>query len=114
MGELFSWWLVVEMLGAAGLPLAALLFARLPDRGWALAKPLALLVTGWLIWFPLSLVTSLPYNRIWLLATFLFFALGTPRCSTGAPILARRCAACYRAPASTCARAGRCLPPASH
>lgn len=76
MGELFSWWLVVEVLGAAGLPLAALLFARLPDRGWALAKPLALLVTGWLIWFPLSLVTSLPYNRIWILATFLFFALG--------------------------------------
>ena len=76
MSELFSWWLVIEALGAAGLPLAALLFARLPDRGWALAKPLALLVTGWLIWFPLSLVTSLPYNRAWILGTFLLFALG--------------------------------------
>src|SRR5579859_5489100 len=76
MGELFSWWLVVEALGAAGLPLAALIFARLPDRGWALAKPLALLVTGWLVWFPLSLVTSLPYNRAWILATCILFALG--------------------------------------
>ncbi|HEX6122127.1 MAG TPA: DUF2298 domain-containing protein, partial [Ktedonobacterales bacterium] len=73
MRETFTWWLLIEALGLAGLPLTALLFAHLPDRGWAFAKPLSLLVVGWLVWFPLSLVSALPFTRLWILGTLLVF-----------------------------------------
>lgn len=76
MGVSFSWWLAIELLGIVGLPLTATLFANLPDRGWALSKPLSLLLLGWLIWFPLSLIPALPFNRGWILGTALLFALG--------------------------------------
>src|SRR5579859_410343 len=76
MGALFSWWLLIEALGIVGLPLTVIVFARLPDRGWAFARPLSLLLLGWLIWFPLSLITALPYSRGWILATLVAFAAG--------------------------------------
>ncbi len=76
MGVLFSWWLVIELLGIVGLPLTATLLANLPDRGWALSKPLSLLLVGWLIWFPLTLIPALPFNRGWIIGTSLVFALG--------------------------------------
>src|SRR5215467_2691312 len=75
MGLIFSWWLVIEILGLVGMPLTALVFARLPDRGWALSKPFSLLILGWLVWFPLSVVSALPYSGLWILLTFLAFAL---------------------------------------
>jgi YYY domain-containing protein len=76
MGEIFLWWLAVELLGIAGLPFAALLLHRLPDHGWTLAKPLSLLVVGWLVWFPLSVVTALPFSPAWILGTFVLFLAG--------------------------------------
>lgn len=76
MGEMLFWWLSVEVIGLAGLPLAALVFGRLPDRGWALTKPFSLVLLCWLIWFPLSLIGALPYSRVWILATLLLFAAG--------------------------------------
>src|SRR5579864_2796169 len=76
MGELFGWWLMAEVIGVAALPLAAVLCANLPDRGWGLARPLGLLVLGWLVWFPLSLLPALPYNRAWIVGTFVVFAFG--------------------------------------
>jgi len=75
MGEIFGWWLAVELLGIAALPLAAVLFRHLPDRGWALAKPLGLLAVGWLVWFPLSVVAALPYSRAWIAGTIVVFLL---------------------------------------
>jgi YYY domain-containing protein len=75
MGLIFSWWLVIEILGLVGMPLAALVFARLPDRGWALSKPFSLLIVGWLVWFPLSVISALPYSGLWIVLTFLAFAL---------------------------------------
>ncbi len=74
MGLLFSWWLVIEVLGLVGMPLTATVFANLPDRGWSLSKPFCLLIVGWLIWFPLSIITALPYNGAWIVGTFLAFA----------------------------------------
>ena len=56
------------------MPLAALVFASLPDRGWALGKPFSLLIVGWLVWFPLSIITALPYSGLWIVLTFLVFA----------------------------------------
>src|SRR5579872_916585 len=76
MGELFAWWLAVELIGVAGLPLCALVFANLPDRGWSLAKPLALIAFGWLVWFPLAAISALPYSPGWIIGTFLVFAAG--------------------------------------
>lgn len=76
MGELFSWWLGIEVLGIIGMPLTAVIFANLPDRGWALSKPLSLLALGWLIWLPLVLFASLPYSRGWILGAALVFLAG--------------------------------------
>jgi YYY domain-containing protein len=50
-----SWWLAVEVLGLAALPLAWRLFRNLPDRGYALAKPLGMLLTSYLFWVAVSL-----------------------------------------------------------
>ncbi len=74
MGLVISWWLVVEVLGLVGMPLASVIFANLPDRGWALSKPLSILIVGWLIWFPLSVITALPYSAAWITGTFIVFA----------------------------------------
>lgn len=76
MGETFLWWLALEIVGLAGLPLTALVFANLPDRGWTLAKPFSLLILGWLIWFPLTAISALPFNRIWILVTLLLYIGG--------------------------------------
>src|SRR5512138_1947414 len=76
MSEILSWWLLVEALGVAGLPLTMTVFSRLPDRGWSAAKALALLAVGWLIWFPLSIISALPFSRVWIIGTMLVFALG--------------------------------------
>ncbi len=76
MGVVLSWWLLVEALGIAALPLTATLLANLPDRGWAFARPVAILATAWLIWFPLASISALPYSRWWILATLVGFAAG--------------------------------------
>jgi YYY domain-containing protein len=76
MSETILWWLAIEVIGLAGLPLTALVFANLPDRGWALAKPFSLLILGWLIWFPLTLISALPFNRVWIVLTLLLYLAG--------------------------------------
>ena len=69
MSELLSWWLLVEALGVVGLPLTVTVFSRLPDRGWSATKALTLLAVGWLIWFPLTIITALPFSRAWIIGT---------------------------------------------
>jgi YYY domain-containing protein len=76
MGETMLWWLALELIGLAGLPLTTLVFANLPDRGWTFAKPFSLLMLGWLVWFPLSLISVLPFNRLWIVATLLLYLAG--------------------------------------
>jgi len=49
------WWVVVELFGLAALPLAFRLLRWLPDRGYALAKPLGLLLSGYIFWLLVSL-----------------------------------------------------------
>jgi len=53
------WWLIIQVLGLAILPLAYRLFDRLPDRGYAFAKPLGLLSTSYALW----LLTTLGFLR---------------------------------------------------
>lgn len=45
-----AWFLLVSLLGVLGAPLSFLLFSRLPDRGYAFSKPLALLLAAYIHW----------------------------------------------------------------
>ncbi|MGC8878155.1 MAG: DUF2298 domain-containing protein [Anaerolineae bacterium] len=44
------WWVLLQLFGLVALPLAFSLFTRLPDRGYTLARPLGLLLSGYLLW----------------------------------------------------------------
>lgn len=55
VGETLRWLLLLEGLGLLAFPLAFSLAPALRDRGWCLAKPLALLVTTLLLWWGASL-----------------------------------------------------------
>jgi YYY domain-containing protein len=50
MLETLSWWLAVEVMGIVALPLVYAFFPKLPDRGYAFAKPFGLLVVGFVFW----------------------------------------------------------------
>jgi YYY domain-containing protein len=49
------WWLLLQLFGLVGLPLAFRLLGNLPDRAYAFARPLGLLLTGYLLWLGGSL-----------------------------------------------------------
>jgi YYY domain-containing protein len=49
------WWVWMQILGLAALPLAYRFFRRMPDRGYAFARPLGLLLTSYLLWLGSSL-----------------------------------------------------------
>ncbi len=51
MLDLVRWYVVIQLIGIAALPIAARFFGGLPDRGYAFARPLGLLVVGVLLWF---------------------------------------------------------------
>ncbi len=44
------WLLWIQALALLGLPLSLLVFKALPDRGYLLAKPLAILITAYIAW----------------------------------------------------------------
>ena len=50
MTAALRFFVLIEVLGLAATPLAAVVFARLPGRGLAFAKPLGLLLVTWLVW----------------------------------------------------------------
>lgn len=66
------WALVIELLGFIAAPFLFVAGSRLPDRGYALAKTLGLLLAGWLIWMLASL-DVLDFSRwaIWLVVLVL-------------------------------------------
>jgi uncharacterized membrane protein len=47
---LLVWWLIITALGLVATPITLRIFAFLPDRGYAFAKPLGLLLVGLLSW----------------------------------------------------------------
>lgn len=55
MGTVIVWWLWMEVIGLAALPLAYRFFRRLPDRGFAFARPLGLLLASYVLWLGGSL-----------------------------------------------------------
>ena len=50
MVEAIVWWVMLEVLGLAALPLAWTVLRRLPDRGYAFAKSLGVVLLGYLMW----------------------------------------------------------------
>ena len=64
------WLLVLEIAGLVGIPLAKCLFAHLPDRGHAFARPLALLLACYALWL-LGV-----FGLLTVQATSLLFCLG--------------------------------------
>ncbi len=63
MGDALIWWLTIELLGLAAVPLAAALLPTLPDRGYAAAKPLGLLIVGWLAYL-LAMLHIVAFDRL--------------------------------------------------
>lgn len=53
--QFLGWYLVVALLGLAALPLTLRLFGALPERGYAFARPLGILLTGYLFWLAYAL-----------------------------------------------------------
>jgi YYY domain-containing protein len=51
MIDLLRWYLVLQLIGLAALPLAARAFRCLPDRGYALARPVGMLAVAAALWF---------------------------------------------------------------
>jgi len=49
-----SWYGVVQLLGIITFPLCWRIFANLPDRGYAFAKSLGILLAGFILWFGTS------------------------------------------------------------
>ncbi|NQW23170.1 MAG: hypothetical protein HQ475_06975 [SAR202 cluster bacterium] len=50
MLEALSWFIAIEALGILALPAAFVLFKRLPDRGFTLAKPAAMVFFSYVLW----------------------------------------------------------------
>lgn len=50
-----SWYLIITVTGLAALPIGFRFFSRLPGRGFALARPLGLLIWGFVFWLLASL-----------------------------------------------------------
>ena len=52
---LVFWIAALLLIGAIGFPYVWLAARTLPDRGYAFARPVGLLLVGWLVWWPASL-----------------------------------------------------------
>ncbi len=50
-GDVLSWWLLATLAGAAAWPLLYRMAGGLPDRGYTLARPAGLILTGFLFWY---------------------------------------------------------------
>ena len=62
MGAAILWWGTFLGIGLAALPITLAVFRSLPDRGYGLAKPLGLLIFGYLFWI-LGTVRVIPNSQ---------------------------------------------------
>src|SRR5437763_15368416 len=68
---------LLEAAGLAAVPLAGLLFSRLPGAGLGFAKPLGVLLVGWLAWMAASLGV-VDYGRWTIVGAFAVVAVPGP------------------------------------
>lgn len=66
--DLLKWWVAAQLVGLAGMPLAGVLLRGLPDRGFAYAKALGLLLTGYLAWLA-AMLGLVPFGAPSLIAS---------------------------------------------
>ncbi|MEZ4620132.1 MAG: DUF2298 domain-containing protein [Caldilineaceae bacterium] len=52
--QFLSWYLIIQLITLIALPLTTTLFVNLPDRGYAFAKSLGILLVGFLFWLGYS------------------------------------------------------------
>ncbi|MEX0786451.1 MAG: DUF2298 domain-containing protein [Dehalococcoidia bacterium] len=76
MSETLVWWVMMQVVGLAALPLCLSLFRRLPDRGYALSKPFALLLIGYVFWILVILGLPNSTRAIWLVLLLVGAASG--------------------------------------
>ncbi len=76
MSETLLWWLMVQFIGLAALPLCLAFFRRLPDRGYAFSKPFGLIIGGYLFWI-LNTVRVLPNTQRGIAWALLLLAAGS-------------------------------------
>ncbi|MEX2246489.1 MAG: DUF2298 domain-containing protein [Dehalococcoidia bacterium] len=74
MSETLRWWLVLQLAGAASLPLCLAFFRRLPDRGYTFSKPFGLLLLGYTFWV-LNTARILPNSPRGMIFALLLVAL---------------------------------------
>jgi uncharacterized membrane protein len=48
--ETYIWWAAIQLVGLVAFPLTFAFFQRLPDRGYTFAKPLGLVLLGYILW----------------------------------------------------------------
>ena len=67
IAQALAWWLTVEGIGLLALPIALVVFRRLPGAGYAFAKPLGILLGAYLFWLALSLhvLPNRPGSIVW-------------------------------------------------
>ena len=58
---IIAWWLAASLLGLLAFPITYRVFHRLPDRGYAFARPLALLGVSYVLWLGAS-IRLIPNN----------------------------------------------------
>jgi len=76
LGHLLLWLLAVELLGLIFVPIAFLLFKRLPDRGVTLSKVLGLLAASYVYWI-VVLTGLVPNSQGALIGIWAVLALGS-------------------------------------
>lgn len=54
-GPFFLWWLMVMILGCSFMPITSILFPGFQDKGWMFSKVIAIAVSGYVTWLPVTL-----------------------------------------------------------
>lgn len=73
---IITWLLALEILGFAVFPLTFVLFSRLVDRGWVIAKTIGLLLLGYPVWILVSLRLATYQRGLILVVLALLILLG--------------------------------------
>lgn len=73
-GALILWVVMLFALQAITWPLVRRMFTRLPDRGWAFARPISIMLGGLIVWFPASF-GIVPFSTAWSIAAMIILAV---------------------------------------